>query len=437
MASQVNYQCPACTGPLHFDGASGKLVCDYCDSKYDVDEIEKIYAEQEAKAKEEYAKDQQEGNGWSNDSTTWGEEAEGFKSYSCPSCGAELICDETTAATSCPYCGNPTVVPGQFDEMIKPDLIIPFKVDKEAASQGLLDHYKGKKLLPKSFVSSNKVEDITGVYVPFWLFDGKAAGDVRYKAEKRHSERHGDDEIIYTKHYDVERAGEVEFEKVPVDASSKMPSKHMDSIEPFNYEDLKEFSTAYLPGFLADKYDIDIEESAPRADVRFENSMLEELRNTVSGYDSVTVENKDVKLTRGEVKYALFPVWLLSTKWNDQTYTFAMNGQTSKMVGDLPVDKGKMVGYFVSIFAILAVIIAGIQAVMCESMNGTWIILPPLIIAAIVCFALYSQMKSVATALSARQYIKENSFVLHRQEDRYTHTTEQRIHHEPQNAPQK
>lgn len=431
---QVNYQCPACTGPLHFDGASGKLVCDYCDSSYSVEEIEKMYAEQEAKAKEEYAKDQESGNGWNTTNESWGED--GFKSYSCPSCGAELICDETTAATSCPYCGNPTVVPGQFDEMIKPDLIIPFKVDKEAAGQALLNHYKGKKLLPKSFVSSNKVEDIAGVYVPFWLFDGKAEGDVKYAAEKKHSERHGNDEIIYTKHFNVERAGEVYFEKVPVDASTKMPSKHMDSIEPYNYGELKDFSTAYLPGFLADKYDIGIEESAPRADVRFENSMLEELRNTVQGYDTVSVHEKHVKLTRGDVKYALFPVWLLSTKWNDETYTFAMNGQTSKMVGDLPVDKGRLAGYFFSYFAIMAAIIAAIQFFMYDNLNFTWIVILPLVISALICFVYYSQMKSVATALSARQYVKENSFKLHRKEDIYTHTTQERIHHEPAAPPQ-
>ena len=435
MASQINnYQCTACTGPLHFNGKSGKLECEYCGSAYEVAEIEKLYAEQEARAKAEYANAAAGGNGWNAEQEAWGDEANGFKSYSCPSCGAELICDETTAATSCPYCGNPTVVPGQFGETIKPDMIIPFMVNKEEAEKGLHNHYKGKKLLPKSFISNNKVEEITGVYVPFWLFNGSATGDVSYKATKSNSERRGDDEIIYTKHYDVQRAGSVEFEKVPVDASSKVPSKHMDSIEPFEYGDLKDFSTAYLPGFLADKYDISVEDSASRADVRFENSMLEELRNTVTGYDTVAVENKNVKLSRGDVKYALFPVWMLSTKWNNETYTFAMNGQTSKMVGDLPVDKGKLIGYFAAVFAILAAIIAGISLATAEPGEGIsvlMVILIPAIVAAIVCFVLYSGMKSVHTATSAGRYIKEGSFGLSKREDRYTHTTQQVIHHQP------
>lgn len=362
MASQINnYQCPACTGPLHFEGSTGKLECEYCGSAYEVAEIEKMNEEKEAKAKEEYAKASASGDGWDSTMTSWGEDANGLKVYGCPSCGAELICDETTAATSCPYCGNNTIVPGQFTESFKPDLVIPFKLGKDKAIEALKNHYKGKKLLPKNFISGNKVEEISGVYVPFWLFDGEASADVDYKAEIKRSERHGDDETIYTEHYDVHRSGSAKFEKVPVDASSKMPSGHMDSIEPYDYSELKPFSNAYLPGYLADKYDIDIETSAPRADVRFENTILSDLSSTVKGYSSVTTVNKNVKLKRGEVKYALFPVWMLSTKFNGQIYTFAMNGQTGKLVGDLPIDKGRLIGYFFKVFIPLVAIMAIIQ----------------------------------------------------------------------------
>ena len=168
MPAQVtNYKCPTCTGPLHFVGASGKLECDYCGASYDVAQIEALYAEKEGKAAaaqqsaEEKAaaeKKTAEGSEWdmSDLSTDWGAEGEGMKAYNCPSCGAQLICDATTAATSCPYCGNPTVVPGQFAGTLKPDFVIPFKVSREDAIQRLKQHYKGKVFLPKSF-SSEKI----------------------------------------------------------------------------------------------------------------------------------------------------------------------------------------------------------------------------------------------------------------------------------------
>ena len=111
MATQItNYQCPACTGPLHYSGESGKLVCDYCGSAYTPSEIEQMYAEKEqaAEAAAARAKPAEAGTLWADT------EAAGMRVYGCPSCGAELMCDETTAATSCPYCGNPTVIPGQL-----------------------------------------------------------------------------------------------------------------------------------------------------------------------------------------------------------------------------------------------------------------------------------------------------------------------------------
>ena len=371
MASQItNYKCPACTGPLHFVGASGMLECDYCGAKYDVAQIEALYAEKEAKAvaatEQANAKAEQnrqkiaemESQGWDTSglSSDWGAEADGMKAYSCPSCGAELICDASTAATSCPYCGNPTVVPGQFSGALKPDFVIPFKLSKEDAVAALKNHYKGKPLLPKAFTNGNHIEEIKGVYVPFWIFDGQAEGSVDYEGLIIHVYESGDYEITETEHYDVRRGGSIAFEKVPVDASSKMPDDHMDSIEPYDYEELNNFSTAYLPGFLADKYDVSVEESRERADARCEGTLVSALRASVTGYDTCVRLAGEANLKRGKVHYALMPVWMLNTKWQGKDFLFAMNGQTGKMVGDLPVSWGKFWGMFVGIGAGLSLI---------------------------------------------------------------------------------
>ena len=272
-----------------------------------------------------------------------------MKAYSCPSCGAELICDASTAATSCPYCGNPTVVPGQFSGALKPDFVIPFKLSREDAVAALKKHYKGKPLLPKAFTNGNHIEEIKGIYVPFWMFDGQAEGSVDYEGRVIHVYKSGDYEITETAHYDVRRGGSIAFEKVPVDASSKMPDDHMDSIEPYNYEELKPFSTAYLPGFLADKYDVTVEQSRERADGRCTASLEGALRRTTTEYTSCTPRQKNIHLNRGKVHYALLPVWMLHTKWNGKDFLFAMNGQTGKLVGDLPTDMGKFWAYFAAI----------------------------------------------------------------------------------------
>ena len=380
MPTQVtNYQCPACTGPLHYSAKSGKLACDYCGSSFDVAEIEALYARKEAEAaaakqaadakaeaaqaaKAEAAEAAAASGGWdtSDLSRDWGAEAGGLRVYSCPSCGAELICDQSTAATACPYCGNPAIVPGQFSGALRPDYILPFRLSKDDAVQALRAHYKGKPFLPRSFTSANHIEQIQGVYVPFWLFDGGAEGAASYRASNTNVFETGDYEITETRHYHVVRAGSLAFEKIPVDASSKMPDDHMDSIEPFDYAQLRPFSTAYLPGYLADKYDVTIDDSRDRADMRCRETLAQALRDTVTGYGACVTEREDIALRRGKVHYALLPVWMLSTKWRGQDFLFAMNGQTGKLVGDLPTDRGRFWGMFAAIAAPLTVALTAI-----------------------------------------------------------------------------
>ncbi len=357
LAGEVtNYQCPACGGPLRFAGEAGKLVCDHCGSAFELPVIEQLYADKEQAATG--AQPQWDlgaaGGAWSAD------EAARLRAYSCPSCAAELICDDTTAATACPYCGNPSIVPGQFAGQLRPDCVIPFRLDRAAAIEALKRYYRGKKFLPKTFSEANHIEEIKGVYVPFWLFDGEAeaAMPMRFRGTVVHHHKRGDEEITITEHYRVLREGRVSFRMVPADGSSKMPDAHMDAVEPFDYSALAAFSTAYLPGFLADKYDLDAAACAGRVNERITNSTTDALAATAQGYHSLTPEHSDVRLSQGEVKYALLPVWMLATRWNEQNFLFAMNGQTGKLVGDLPVDKGRYWSWFARIALPIAAVLA-------------------------------------------------------------------------------
>ena len=355
MADQVtNYQCPNCLAGLRFDGASGQLACDSCDNKFDVSLVEQLFADKAETAASAGVEPQ-----WdiSMTNTFSEEEAANMRGYICPSCAAEIICDQTTAATSCPYCDNPTVVPGQFSAQLKPDFVVPFKLEKKAAIEALKKYYKGKKFLPKSFSDANHIEEIKGIYAPFWLYDGETNAYMRFHATRTHTHTSGNYRVTETDHYRVTREGSVAFQKVPVDASSKMPDAHMDSVEPFDYNDLKPFSMAYLPGFLADKYDEDAEFCSKRANERIINSTEEAIRSTITGYNTVTREYSNINLKKGDVRYALMPVWLLSTKWKDKNFLFAMNGQTGKLIGDLPVDKGKLFAWFFGLAAPIAAVL--------------------------------------------------------------------------------
>ena len=334
------YKCPSCGGAIGFDSSIQKMKCPYCDTEFEMDSLIAL--------DEELKKEQPDDMKW--DSTAGGQwaegETDGMMIYGCKSCGGEIIGDANTAATSCPFCDNPVVIMGQFQGELKPDYVIPFKLDKKAAKESLNKHFKGKKLLPKVFKDQNHIDEIKGIYVPFWLFDADANASIRYKATKVSAWSDKNYDYTRTSYYTVIRQGDIGFNKIPVDGSSNMADDLMESIEPFNFKDAVDFQTAYLAGYLADKYDVNEEESVNRANERVKRSTEDAFRDTVKGYATVVPEHSSIQLKNGKAKYALYPVWILNTTWNGNKYKFAMNGQTGKFVGDLPLDKGAYWKYF-------------------------------------------------------------------------------------------
>jgi len=353
MSQLQEYKCPCCGGAVEFDSTLQKMKCPYCDSVFDVESL-KEYDEVLANAKQEddMQWDENFASQWSDDET--GDMAV----YVCKSCGGEIIADETTAASACPFCANPVVMMGKLAGELKPDCIIPFKLDKEAAKEGLRRHFEDKWLLPKVFKDESHIDEIKGVYVPFWLFDANAEVDIEYQATSRRHWNDSDYNYTETSYFSVNRSGTLGFENVPVDGSKKMPDDMMESLEPYDFSQAVDFQTAYLAGYFADKYDISSQESIKRANERIKESSEKAFLETTSGYDSVSMQRSIVTLSDTKTRYALLPVWLLVTTWNDQQYTFAMNGQTGKFVGDLPVDNKK----YWSGFAIIAIIIALLAA---------------------------------------------------------------------------
>lgn len=334
MSVLLEFKCPHCGGKLEFDAATQNMKCPYCDSEIDVKAVQSSEQEQAASAQaDEMNWNDIAGQQWAPGET------DSMNVYVCSSCGGEIIADETTGATHCPYCGNPVVMTSKFSGKLKPDLVLPFSVTKEEAKAALKKHYNGKKLLPKIFSSANHLDEIKGVYVPFWLFGGDAYADISYNMQNKKMWSDSDYNYTETSYYSACRSGSISFENVPVDGATKMPDDLMESIEPFDISQAVPFSTAYLSGFLADKYDVDETQSLPRANKRIKKSTEMSFRDTVRGYDSVSVNDSHVVLSNSKAKYALYPVWLLTTTFENKKYLFAVNGQTGKIVGNLPIDK--------------------------------------------------------------------------------------------------
>ena len=353
----LEYKCPCCGAGLKFSGAEQKLSCDYCDNTFDLKTLQEYRDSTNKTDAQDFTWDEQQTTQWSD------EERGQMRSYICNSCGGEIITDGTTAATFCPYCENPAVLPGNVSGILRPDAVIPFKTTKEDAQKAFLSLCQGKPLLPKDFTSKNRLEKISGVYVPFWLYECTGDMDGQYKATR--VKRWSDSKHIYTKtdHYMLSRSASAIFVGIPMDGSSKMDNTIMESIEPFDMKEAVDFNTAYLSGFLADKYDVEAKDGEERIRQRVESTFDDLLRNTFAGYSSVVPSSKQLQVKHSKAKYVLLPVWMLHTKFQDKTYVFAMNGQSGKMTGTLPIDKKRMWGWFSAVAAGVAAVVSLIQMI--------------------------------------------------------------------------
>lgn len=344
----LDNKCPACSAPILYDPSSGKWKCKYCDSEFTLEEMKKH-------------------NNASNDVNNKKEEVVeklvvddniNYVTYSCKNCGAEIVADEETASTFCVYCGNTAILKNKLSGKFAPDLIIPFKVEKQKAIDAFKGLSKGRVFVPKSFTDPSNIEKITGVYIPFWLYDINVSGSLNADAKKITTWTRGNTRYTKTDVYKVYRTGSMNYYRVPVDGSTRFANDIMNSIEPFNYEELEPYNHAYLSGFLSEKYNIDNEKSFEDAKNRALTSTRDKMFEDMGYYDSKTIVENTLAPNKKKVEYALLPVWMVNVKYKEEFYLFAMNGQTGEFIGNIPLDKPKVVKYMILIFLIVLVVLS-------------------------------------------------------------------------------
>lgn len=351
----IEYKCPCCNAGLVFGDETQKLTCEYCDNTFDIDTVRAFNENLDGYTQEDFSWEELPNREWSD------AEQQSMRLFECPSCGGEIITDENTAATFCPYCDNPTILPGRLNGGLKPDAVIPFRTGKEDAQAAFLRLCKGKPLLPKEFTTSQRVEKITGIYVPFWLYDCDAAFEGSYKATRIHRWSDSRYNYVKTDHFLLRRGADASFTGIPMDGSQKMDDTFMESIEPYDYSQLTDFDTAYLSGYLADKYDVPSENGKDRIQQRVDRSISGQMQASLLGYATVLPTARNLKINHSKARYVLLPVWLLNTRYQDKIYTFAMNGQTGKMTGSFPICPKRSAAWFSGICAGVTLLAALVQ----------------------------------------------------------------------------
>ena len=343
MGKVLDNQCPSCKAPIVFNPKLGLFKCDYCGGEFTADQVrdmekaEKVLQE-EIKKNPRVTKDDK------------------YVTYNCPDCGAQVIADENTAATFCVYCGNTSIIKNRLTGKFAPSKLIPFKFEKDDAVQAFKGLRKGRPFMPKLFNDEKNIEKITGVYIPFWLFEVSTGGAIEASGTKVQTWTRGDTHYTKTDYYELIREGSMKFHRIPVDGSTRFDNDIMNTIEPFDYSKLVNYNHAYLAGFLAEKYDVEDSEAFADAEARAKESARRVFTNDMVGFGAVVEKSNTIAATKDNVEYVLLPVYMVNVKYKDKYYLFAMNAESGEFVGNIPLDKGKVVLWTVMIFAISAVI---------------------------------------------------------------------------------
>lgn len=348
------YRCSVCGGELSWDANAQLMKCPYCDETFTIEQMEeqgKTELHEDNYEKGQNAQDL----GYTESTDDTDVNPEDLRVYKCKHCAAEIITDKNTAATTCIYCGNAVVIEEQLVNGFTPKWVIPFKVSQDKVKDKYLSFIK-KKFTPDSFLTDEHIQKIKGVYIPFWLYDATVSGIIQYDAEIRTHRTTSNYNITTHKIYEVDRAGHLKCERIPADASSKTDNNIMDSVEPFDYSDITKFEMPYLAGFFAEKYDEDAKTCEERVISRVKQTFRDKIANTVTGYTTKKIKNEHINYNITNSDYAMLPVYLLYTKYEGKDYTFAMNGQTGKMIGNIPLDKGKVLKFWLGWGALLSVI---------------------------------------------------------------------------------
>lgn len=368
--SVISYKCPNCDGELIFDPKTQKYKCEYCMSLFSQEELEAMKPETQEEQQVETVNEETAGDsGTEQDFSGNGEEnvrqeqsagnAEETVIYNCPSCGAEIVTDATTAATFCYYCHNPVVLGGRLSGEFLPDQVVPFTIDKKTAENKFLEFLNKKKYIPRAFFNKKQMEHLSGVYFPYWVYETSMKGRMQARATKTRVWRNGDTEYTETRFFEVERQGDIVLKDMTENALKKANHVLAEGILPYRMEEAKPFHSGFLSGFLAEKRDIEKEDVHTALKAEAEEYAGNLLRESVTGYQTVTDQQKSFSGKKEKFSYTLLPVWTLTYKGRDgNTYYYSMNGQTGKVCGKLPVDYKKVA--CTALISAAAVFLAGL-----------------------------------------------------------------------------
>ncbi len=326
-------KCPSCGGGLRFSPEDQMLICDYCDSRFSVEELKN----KKLITAEEYKEIIGDDSGFAADEKTFDATV-----FTCPQCGGQLLSTDETAATFCSFCGSSVMLKSRMTKEFAPDYVIPFSKSKEDCAAAYRKYLSGALYAPSKMKKEEQISKFRGIYMPYWVYSMDYEGQIAVPGKRTH--RMGD--YVITDHYSVTADIKCVYDGIAYDASSSFSDNLSNAIAPFDIKEAKDFNAAYLSGYYADVYDVSKETYAQEAKSVIKQDMAWKMfKNPVyekHGAKRAAIE-ASIHPKNTETKLGFFPVWFLScrNKKGDRISYAVVNGQTGETAADLPVSFGK------------------------------------------------------------------------------------------------
>lgn len=347
------YHCPNCRAPIAFNPDRQLYVCDYCNSSFNQEEMNAFFAKQEAKDNQK-AEQEAEKEAERQKSAPEGEIH--VNEYHCQNCGASVVTDETTTSTFCYYCHSPVIITTRLQGDFKPNQLLPFRIGEERAKKEFLAYCSKKKFLPSDFTSDAQLEKMTGLYLPYWYIDSDV--NVNFVGQSKSVEvwRVGDYEYRETSIFLHQRQGTYNINNVNIPAFEKIDRNLLNGVEPFEPEEFQAFTTPMLQGYFTEQATVDKSEAIPIMYKEIDKIAGNMLDSSLGAAD-IKTNVKTFEHHDHEWKYSLLPIWILTYNYLGKIYVYAMNGQSGRAFGEMPIDMKKLNRH-----ALLSALIAGFAA---------------------------------------------------------------------------
>ena len=290
------------------------------------------------------------------------------RSTHCPNCGAVVEFQGASHATECPFCGTPLVVDTGSRRRIKPQALIPFQLDEPAARKALISWLGSLWFAPNRLLEFTRAgRAMSGIYVPYWTFDAdtqsrySGAKGVHYYETRTvtvnvngRSERR-QEQVQKTRWYPASGTVARRFDDVLVIASTSLPTRLGDGLEPWDMAALQAYSPDYLAGFQAEGYTVALADGQKVGHGKMDVVIYQDVCRDIGG-DVQRVDTVDTDYSRETFKHVLLPVWMAAYKYSGKSYRFLVNGLTGEVQGERPWSVWKIT------FAVLAALIVAAGA---------------------------------------------------------------------------